>query len=45
MTNAELKVVLYGIKVKIKRGGDLEEILASYANLTDEEKQYIRDNI
>jgi hypothetical protein len=42
---AKLKVLIYGIKSKIKHGEDLETILASYSNLTDEEKDSIRQQL
>lgn len=45
MNDIELKVILYGIKVKIKRGEKLEDILTSYINLSEEEKEYIKNNI
>ena len=33
------------LKIKVQRGEDLEEILESYENLTEEEKQQIRDKV
>ena len=36
----KMKVIIYGIKIKMKRG--LDNILASYTKLTEEEKDYIR---
>ncbi|MDO5804245.1 MAG: hypothetical protein Q4P35_03895 [Clostridia bacterium] len=42
---AKLKVIMYGIKVKLSRGEKLEEILESYTKLTDEEKQIIRNEL
>lgn len=41
----KLKVITYGIRVKLDRGEELEAILASYTKLTDTEKDYIRNNI
>lgn len=38
---AKLKVIMYGIKVKLSRGEKLE----SYTKLSDEEKQTIRDEL
>ncbi len=38
----KLKVIVYGIKVKLKRGERLEDILARYTKLSDEEKDFIR---
>lgn len=40
--NRKLSVVAYGIKVKLKRGEDLESVLKSYIKLTDKEKEYVR---
>lgn len=40
-----LKVIMYGIKVKLSRGEKLEDILESYTKLSDEEKQTIRDEL
>ena len=40
-----LKVIMYGIKVKLNRGEELEEILKSYTKLSDEEKQIIRNEL
>lgn len=46
MTNAQrLNTILYGVKVKLKRGEDLETILKSYVKLNDEEKDFIRNNV
>ena len=42
---SKLKVIMYGIKVKLKKGEDLETILASYTKLTEEEEDFIRKNI
>lgn len=38
----KLDVIIFGIKVKLKRRESLEEILSNYTKLTDEEKDYIR---
>ncbi len=38
----KMKVIIYGIKIKMKRGDSLDNILASYTKLTEEEKDYIR---
>ena len=38
------KILLAGIKIKLDRDENLEDILASYVNLTEEEKQEIRDH-
>ena len=45
MTAAQLKLITYGIKIKLKRGEELETILSSYVKLTDEEKETIRNSI
>lgn len=41
----KLKVIIYGIKVKLARQENLEDILASYTKLTEDEKNFIRDNL
>ena len=45
LTGAKLKIIVRGVKIKVQRGEDLEEILESYENLTEEEKQQIRDKV
>lgn len=45
MTAIQKRIIIAGIKIKLSRGEDLEEILALYVNLTPEEKQEIRDSI
>ncbi len=45
MTDAQLKLITYGIRIKLKRGEELETILSSYVKLTDEEKKTIRNII
>ena len=42
MTVIQKRILLAGISIKLKRGEELEDILASYVNLTEEEKQSIR---
>lgn len=42
---AKLKVIMYGIKVKLSRGEKLEEILESYTKLSNEEKEFIRNEL
>ena len=44
MTDTQLKLITYGIKIKLKRGEELETILSSYVKLT-EEKETIRNSI
>lgn len=39
---AKLKLVVNGIRVKLARGEVLEDILASYTALSEEEKNSIR---
>lgn len=41
----KLKIIEKAIKIKITRGENLEDILNSYKNLTEEEKEIIRKNI
>lgn len=43
--NAKLKVICIGIKVKLDRGENLEEIFATYTKLTSEEKEIVREII
>lgn len=45
MTSIQKKIIIAGIKIKLARGEDLEVILLTYVNLTDEEKQEIRDHL
>lgn len=45
MNEKKLNVILYGIKIKINRGENVEDILNTYVKLTDEEKDYIRNNV
>lgn len=44
MTAIQKRILIAGIKIKLNRGEELEDILASYVNLTEEEKQEIRDH-
>ena len=44
MTAIQKRILIAGIKIKLNRGEDLEEILTSYVKLTEEEKQEIRDH-
>lgn len=43
--NEKLKVIVYGIKVKLSRDEKLEDILANYTKLSKEEKNFIRNEI
>lgn len=45
MTDIQKRILIAGIKIKLSRGEDLEEILTSYVNLTEEDKQEIRDSL
>ena len=45
MTEIKKRILVAGIKIKLKRGEDLEEILTSYVNLTEEDRQEIRDSL
>ena len=45
MTALQKRILLAGIKIKLNRGEVLEDIFASYVNLTAEEKQEIRDEL
>ena len=44
MTSIQKRILIAGIKIKLDRDENLEDILASYVNLTEEEKQEIRDH-
>lgn len=43
--NLKLKIIEKAIKIKLNRGENLEDILNSYKNLSEEEKDIIRKNI
>jgi len=43
LTAIQKKIITAGIKIKVVRGEDLETILETYVNLTDVEKQEIRE--
>lgn len=45
MTDIQKKILIVGIKIKLARGELLEDILATYVNLTDENKQEIREAV
>jgi len=45
MTALHKRILVAGIKIKLARGEDLEDILESYVNLTTEEKQEIGESI
>lgn len=44
-TDTKTTVIAYGVKSRIKKGENLEDILNTYKNLTDEEKEIIRSKI
>jgi hypothetical protein len=41
----KMLILLTGIKRKLKRGENLDNILTSYVNLTEDEKQEIREHL
>lgn len=43
MTDIQKKILIVGIKIKLARGELLEDILATYVNLSEENKQEIRE--
>lgn len=43
MTAIQKRILLAGIKIKLARNEELEGILTTYVNLTDNEKQELRD--
>ena len=45
MSGSMLRIYLRVIERRLKLGEDLEEILESYPNLSEEEKEQIRDAI
>jgi len=45
MTAIQKRVIVAGINIKMARGEDLKAILETYVNLTDEEKQEIREAV
>ena len=45
LSGAKLKIIVRGVKIKVQRGENLEEILDRYENLTEEEKQQVRDGV
>lgn len=45
MTAIQKKIILAGIKIKLERGEDLEEIVETYVNLTVEDKEEIRNEL
>jgi len=45
MTAIQKRVLIAGIKIKLARGEELEDILATYVNLTEDNKVEIKNNI
>jgi hypothetical protein len=45
MTDIQKKILIAGIKIKLERGELLEDILASYVKLNEDEKQEIRTEL
>lgn len=45
MTAIQKRIIIAGTKIKLNRGEDLEEILATYVNLTEDEKIEIRTSL
>ena len=43
MTAIQKRILIAGIKIKLARGEELEDILETYVNLTDENKQELRE--
>jgi len=43
MTAIQKKILIAGIKIKLARNEELEDILSSYVNLCNEDKQELRD--
>ena len=45
MNAMQLKIVLRAVKIRMAAGEELEDILASYTKLTEEDIKFIRENI
>lgn len=43
MSNVVFKIFIRVIERRLSKGEDLEEILSSYSNLSEDEKKIIRD--
>ncbi len=43
MTTIQKKIIIAGIRIKLARDEELEDILAYYMKLTEEEKQELRE--
>lgn len=44
MSEIKKRILIAGIQIKLNRKEKLEDILATYVNLTNEEKQELREN-
>ena len=44
-SEAVLRIMVRSIRRRVQAGEDLEEILAGYTNLDDDDKNYIREHI
>ena len=45
MNAIQLKIILRAVKIRMAAGEELEDILASYTKLTEEDIKFIKDNI
>lgn len=45
MNAMQLKIILRAVKIRMAAGEELEDILASYTKLTEEDIKYIKENI
>lgn len=45
MTTIQMRIIIAGIKIKMARGEQLEDILTTYVNLTEDEKIEIRTTL
>ena len=45
MTNMKMRIMVRATMIRMKRGEALEDILASWPNLTEEDKTYIREKV
>jgi hypothetical protein len=43
MTAIQKRILIAGIKIKLDRGENLEDILVTYVNLSENEQQELRD--
>ncbi len=43
MTAIQKRILIAGIKIKLARNEELENILSSYVNLSNEDKQELKD--